>query len=88
MLSLDGSTCIKETITKDLHPVGLPSNEFTVTDSQVVVDNAFSEAVHDAEELGRLLADTLKERGANDVLRVVRGDIAVAQNDLRMPKAK
>lgn len=88
VLSLDGSTCIKETITKDLHPVGQPSNEFTVTDSQVVVDNAFSEAVRDAEELGRLLADTLKERGANDVLRVVRGDIAVAQNDLRMPKAK
>eukprot|EP00794_Sanderia_malayensis_P010859 gene10859-12014_t len=86
VLSLDGSTCIKHTISGSVKAVtGEHNDRYVVTKSQVIVNEAFESSVHDAEDIGRKLADALKEQGANDVLTSAQKQIAKTQNDLRTP---
>ena len=88
VLSLDGSQCLKETISADITiPPEEPGN-FIVTDSMVLINAAFEEAVLAAEEIGSKVAETLKQQGAREILEQAREAIAVAQNDLRLPKSK
>ena len=88
VLSLDGSTCLMETkVTKFTIP-GELSGKFKVTDSMVVIDEVIEEAVMAAEKIGQDVAETLKQKGARDILEQAREQIAVAQNDLRIPKSK
>jgi len=88
VLSLDGSTCLMETkITKFTIP-GELSGRFKVTKSMVLIDEVIEEAVMAAEKIGQDVAETLKLKGASKILEQAREQIAVAQNDLRIPKSK
>ena len=64
------------------------SGKFKVTNSMVVIDEVIEKAVMAAEKIGEEVAETLRERGAGDILKQAREQIAVAQNDLRIPKSK
>lgn len=85
--SLDGSKCIEKTLCCDIPVVEKKTDSYVITESQVVINGAYQQAVQRAEELGTELAVCLKEQGACEILREARELIAVTQDDLRMPKS-
>ncbi|XP_032226464.1 porphobilinogen deaminase [Nematostella vectensis] len=73
VLSLDGSECIQETMTKDIPPMsdkgsGQPSMGVT----SILVPAHMWPAVHAGEELGHALAQSLIKQGANSILAAAR----------------
>eukprot|EP00794_Sanderia_malayensis_P010852 gene10852-12006_t len=78
VLSLDGKHLHQHTISGSVKAVTGEHND-------LIVNEAFESSVHDAEDIGRKLADALKEQGANDVLTSAQKQIAKTQNDLRTP---
>lgn len=87
VLSLDGSKCLKESHSIEIKTPTQKSNEFVVTKSMVIIDASYEDPVLAAEEVGRKVAQALKDNGATKILEVARKEILLAQNDLRQPKS-
>ena len=87
-MSLDGSQCLKETRSVDITAPCKGSDNYMITKSMVLIDASIEKAVLTAEDIGSEVAKALMQKGASELLKQAREEIALAQNDLRLPISK
>ena len=87
VFSLDGTECLKERQSIEIHIPGERSGKFVITGSMVIIDASIEKVFEAVEEVGLNVAEKLKQQGACEVLEKARREISLAQDDLRIPKS-